>query len=91
MTPGAEDTKLEKLATLGSQFLNVVIYGGSPDETISARAYREGVLGGCPEWKRRADRLERWFPWDMGEHCKRSHEKDAKWCRVMFGGGDGVA
>ena len=73
-------SKLQRTATLCSQFVNVWLFDGSEDETVSGRAYREGVVGGDPIWKRRAARIDWWFerlPF-IGEfdHCRKSHEVD---------------
>ena len=67
--------KLLKLATLISQTINVIFYNGSPDETLSGRAYREGVLLSDPKWLRRKKWIDRLFFFQK-EHCWKSHFLD---------------
>lgn len=81
-------SKALRLATLASQAGNVVLFDGSEDETISGRAYRLGVLGGCPVWARRAEFIDRVF-WFDPDHCRKSHEVDiinaAPFCEILAG------
>ena len=63
------------------------------DETISGRAWREGVLGGDPKWARRRKIIDRFFlvitfGRDV-DHCRKSHEIDlvnaAPFCALLRG------
>ena len=68
---------LGKLGALASQSVNALILGGSPNESISGRAYREN-------WRiRRAiDRLFFWEP----DHCRKAHESDLAFARLILSG-----
>lgn len=72
-----------KVKTLSSQFLNVMIFNGNPDEAISGRSYREGELGGDPKWKRIA-KIINWTSRNPN-HCKGSHQLDIEFARVILG------
>lgn len=71
-----------KLSTLFSQLLNVLIFNGSPDETVSGRAYRVGQVLGDPVWARRAA----WINWlfRSDTHCFDSHAQDVKFARAVL-------
>ncbi len=70
-----------RIATLGSQALNVLLFGGSPDETVSARSPREGDLLGNPRWARRRVLIDRVFG---PGHCEESHRLDLAFaCYVL--------
>jgi hypothetical protein len=66
--------RLLKLCTLSSQFTNVLLFNGHPDETICGRAYREGRTN----WVRVLDGV-------FGKgHCKASHMLDIEFARLMW-------
>jgi hypothetical protein len=67
---------LFKLATLCSQAFNALVLGGSPDESVSGRAHREGWR---LEWW--IDRLFFWEP----HHCRRAHESDVAFAKMILG------
>ena len=86
-------SRLQRTATLVSQFLNVWIFDGMEDETISGRAWREGVLGGDPIWARRRKIIDKLFlvitfGRDV-DHCRKSHEVDlinvVPFCDILKG------
>lgn len=56
----------EKVKLLASQAINSLFFGGEPDESLSAKAWRQRSLD--PKLHRRIDR---WF--GLG-HCKRVFE-----------------
>lgn len=60
-------TLRERLFLLASQALNALCFAGDPDETLSARAWRQRA---DPVWRARAARLDRWLGTD---HCFNSH------------------
>lgn len=66
---------------LMSQALNVVFYGGRPDETLSARSHREGRLLGDAKWSKRADRIDTLFR--NPQHCAESHAADVEFARMI--------
>lgn len=72
---GVETSRLHRLATVGSQFLNVLVLNGHPDETISGRAWRQGVLEHDPSWIRARLIIDRMFFFDP-DHCRKSHHAD---------------
>lgn len=55
-----------KLFFLASALVNVVFFQGDPDESLSARAWREG-LRGSDDTRRRIDR------WFGPGHCEAAH------------------
>ena len=86
-------SRLQRTATIVSQLLNVWIFDGMEDETISGRAWREGVLGGDPIWARRRKIIDKLFlvitfGRDV-DHCRKSHEVDlinvAPFCALLKG------
>lgn len=79
-------TRLLKIATLYSQFLNVIVFNGNPDETISGRAYREGFLMGDKKWLKRQILIDKLF-FDK-DHCKKSHLKDVTFANKILQNGD---
>jgi hypothetical protein len=69
-------SRLIRLGDATSQFLNVLLFNGDPNHSISGDAYR---------FKR--ERLHRFIDWLAspleGEHCKSAYENDvAKGCRL---------
>jgi hypothetical protein len=79
-------SRSSKLLTVASQTLNVILFDGEPDETISGRAWREGYLGGNPVWEQRRRQIDALFLWWRGEHdhCRQSHEKDIVFARMIL-------
>lgn len=75
--------RLARLLTCLSQTANVARYNGWPDETISGRAYRQGVLGGDPKWARRARFINRLFR--DPDHCLNSHLLDRAFAKMILG------
>lgn len=73
-------SRLLKLLTLFSQLLNVIVFNGSPDETVSGRAWREGWTN--PAWRKRQLLIDRLFRDRL--HCKRSHERDVLFARMIL-------
>lgn len=71
-----------RLAALGSQLINVLLFNGSPDETVSGRAYRQGVLMQHAGWARARRVIDRVFWWD-GEHCYKSHMQDVRMAEAI--------
>lgn len=60
MQPTAAPNQLSlrvRLFLLASQALNAACYGGDPDESLSARSFRQGRSD--PVWARRRDRIDR--------------------------------
>ena len=56
----------DALWLLASQTVNVLFFHGMPDESLSARAWREFVKS-TPGWDRTHYRIDRW----LGQgHCK---------------------
>ena len=50
------------------QGANTIVFGGSPDETVSARCYRQRSI---PKWAWRMKFLDRVFFWQTN-HCEES-------------------
>jgi alkanesulfonate monooxygenase SsuD/methylene tetrahydromethanopterin reductase-like flavin-dependent oxidoreductase (luciferase family) len=47
----------DKAKLFASQAINVLFFGGEPDESLSARAWRQRHTG----WNERRDRIDKWF------------------------------
>lgn len=75
--------RLLRLAALGSQLLNVILFDGSPDETISGRSYRQGVLKAHEGWDRARRIINKLFFWQE-DHCRLSHEQDLRFARTIL-------
>ncbi|HVL71238.1 MAG TPA: hypothetical protein VM434_05050 [Beijerinckiaceae bacterium] len=78
-------SRVARTLTLASQLANVWLFDGSPDETVSGRAWREGVLD--PVWARRRRRIDALFRALFGErdHCRAAHEADRAFARLILG------
>jgi hypothetical protein len=76
--------RLCRLATLASQTLNVLLFDGNPDESVSARAYRKGVVEGDPVWARARRWIDRVFWWEP-DHCHKAHQHDLDAARALLG------
>lgn len=72
--------RLLNIATLFSQLINVVVFDGSPDETVSGRAWREGQTN--PVWKKRQLLIDRIFRDRV--HCKYSHLRDVEFAKLIM-------
>ena len=55
----------DKLGLLLSQALNTLMHDGDPDESLSARAWREGQRS--PAWAEACARIDSWLG---AGHCK---------------------
>ncbi len=76
-------SRLSRVASLASALVNVLVFDGSPDESISGRAYRQGVLGGNRAWRRAAARINCLFRDPF--HCRDAHELDLAFARAVLG------
>ena len=68
-------TRLTHTVTLASQLVNVWLFGGLPDESISGRAHRQ-------KW--RVEKLIDWLFWWQPAHCRKAHEEDRKFARLVL-------
>lgn len=75
--------RLKGVMTLLSQLANVVLLGGHPDETISGRAYRRGVLCEDPAWAKARERIDWIFVWEKN-HCRKSHLRDVDFALMIL-------
>jgi hypothetical protein len=64
-----------------SQGANLVLFNGSPDETISGRSHRLGTLRGFPKWAARERFIDRIF--GKG-HCAASHAADVAFAKEIL-------
>lgn len=70
-------SRFSRLLAVASQFLNVVIFNGHQDESISARSYRQGVIDGDMAWLKRKIFIDRvWRKFGEDEHCLKSFNTD---------------
>ena len=51
----------EMLIAAGSRVLNAAVFGGSTHQTLSARAFIDGMSS--PKWARRRDRIDWFLAW----------------------------
>lgn len=78
--------RLSATATLTSQFVNVWVFGGNPDQTVSGRAWVEGELQDVVAWARGRRAIDAVFqPFEGPGHCARSHGKDVEFARYILG------
>ena len=80
---GQTGSRLARFSAWLSQGANLTLFNGSPDETISGRAWRQGRLLGHPTWAARRRRIDRLFFWDI-HHCMKSHQQDVKMARSII-------
>lgn len=68
---------LARVLAVASQAVNVVVFKGHQNDSLSSRAYREERH----TLRRLIDRLfSRW----EAEHCKKSHENDIAWAKALI-------
>lgn len=72
--------------SLASAFFNVWLFNGNPDESISARCYREGVILDRVKWDARRVFIDAMFFW-QDEHCMKSYLIDLEHAREMVAHG----
>ncbi len=70
-----------RIASWLSQGINCVVLGGSPDQTVSARAY---VLKDTQGWSTVYSLLNKIFFFQK-DHCRSSHEADLAFARQILG------
>lgn len=70
-----------RIAAWLSQGINCVVLGGSPDQTVSARAY---VLKDMQGWSTVYWLLNKIFFFQK-DHCRSSHEADLAFARQILG------
>jgi hypothetical protein len=52
-----------------------MIFNGNPDESVSARAYRKGVIEGESGWAGARRWIDAVFFWEAA-HCQKAHQHD---------------
>lgn len=67
---------IAKMWSAFSQFLNVLLLNGHPNESISGRCYGE-------PWPR-AMRIINWVFFWQKNHCKSAYMTDVKWARFYL-------
>lgn len=82
-TAGQDGSRLHRFAAWLSQGANLLLFNGSPDETISGRAWRQGQLQGYPGWAIARRVIDRLFFWDP-DHCKNSHQQDVNFATTIL-------
>lgn len=80
---GTLRSRLSRISTVASQFLNVLIFNGHPDETVSGRSYRMETFHNDQRWAWRRRLIDRAFFWEK-DHCRMSHEEDIHFARAML-------
>jgi len=64
----------EMLIAAGSRVLNAAVFGGSTHQTLSARAFIDGMSS--PKWARRRDRIDWFLAWYEADHCQRAWQQE---------------
>lgn len=82
---GQDAPRWLRLAAWLSAGVNLMLFNGSPDETLSGRAHRQGVLQRPPSrrWAAWARWINRIFFW-QADHCRESHEQDVAFARAIL-------
>jgi len=70
-----------------SQLLNVILFNGTPSETISSRVYRRGILQGSNRWILYSKVINTIFFW-QDDHCRSSYEISVLFCSHFLDGID---
>lgn len=70
-----ESNRLVRMGDALSQFINVVLFDGHPNESISGRCWRERLI-----WYKVID-LILWFD---KNHCKTAYENDIAYCKQII-------
>jgi hypothetical protein len=83
---GPRIPRWHRIAAWLSAGANLLLFDGSPDETVSGRSWRQGVMQQppSPRWARRRELIDRLFFFDPG-HCQSSHEYDRIFARFILG------
>ncbi|MCQ9378809.1 hypothetical protein [Methyloversatilis sp. XJ19-49] len=68
---------ISRVLAVGSQLVNVVLFRGHQNESLSSRAYRQNHAAAV----RFIDRI--FAPFEK-EHCRISHENDRAWARELI-------
>ena len=79
-------SRLQKTGSLISAFFNVWLFNGNPDESISARCYREGVILDVVKWDAARVIVDWLFFWES-EHCMNSYLVDLEHAREIIRNG----
>lgn len=75
---------LTRVRVVISQNINVILFNGSPSETLSARSYREGVANNKPQWyylKVFIDLIS--LPFE-DKHCRKARREDMRRARALL-------
>ena len=72
---------LWRFAAWLSQGANLILFNGSPDETVSGRSFRLGTLYENPKWLARQRMIDRIF--GQG-HCAASHAEDVEFAKAIL-------
>lgn len=80
---GSDRSRLARLGSVVSQFVNVLAFNGRPDESLSGRAHRQGTLGGRARWLLYVAVIDRLFFWEA-DHCAAAHREDIAFARAIL-------
>jgi hypothetical protein len=80
---GSSRGRLARGGTVSSQFVNVWAFNGHPSESLSARAHRQGTLGGSMRWLLYVTVIDRLFFWEPG-HCEAAHRECLAFARAIL-------
>lgn len=67
-------SRLKRIGAATSQWLNVAVFNGQVDETISARAYRQELSS--HSWAVARKLIDKLFTLYETEHCRKSYESE---------------
>lgn len=80
---GARASWMFRVAVAFSQLANAALLSGNPNESISGRAWRQGVLHGRPGWAR----ARRWINglfFLQEDHCFRAYLSDVTYAQHVM-------
>jgi hypothetical protein len=73
---GSSRGRLARLGSVMSQCVNVLLFDGSPSESLSGMAHREG-------WSRTERIIDIVFFWES-DHCAAAHHEDIAFARAIL-------
>jgi hypothetical protein len=80
---GSDRGRLARLGSVASQFVNVLLFNGHPDESCSGRAHRQGTIGGKTRWLLYVAVINRVFFWEA-DHCAAAHREDIAFAHAIL-------
>jgi hypothetical protein len=80
---GSDRGRLSRLGSALSQLVNVALFNGHNDESLSARAHRQGTIRGKAMWLLYVAVINRVFFWEA-DHCAAAHREDIAFAHAIL-------